>query len=198
MFRDLDKDTSDYLNYNAIINDIQTAFTGGSGSSRLPLKEASFTANEEEPKGGKDSALVLYSEGGNPSKRNQLLKERVKMITQAQKGTASFIEETPHEPGDENDPTFLTAAHMTEKERVEEVERQLVVAHMRPKKYYSNPGEEALDELEAHERDMNEMMKYLCEVQEMFRKGEDLKEISSMIDVTRENLDQHYSTLTKL
>ncbi len=97
---------------------------------------------------------------------------------------ASFTAGTP--AGDENNPTFMTATHMQEQEREE---AGALVLDMKPKRIYDNPGVEALEELEQHERDMNEMMKYLCEVEEMFRKGEDLKEIRSMMDVTRENLD---------
>ena len=40
MMKDLDNDMNDYLNYNNILSDLQTAFTsGGAGSSRLPLKD---------------------------------------------------------------------------------------------------------------------------------------------------------------
>ena len=56
------------------------------------------------------------------------------------------------------------------------------------KKYYKYEEDELLDELDEHEKDMNDMMKYLCEIEELM-KGKDLKSISSMMDVTKESMD---------
>lgn len=55
------------------------------------------------------------------------------------------------------------------------------------KKYYKYPEDELLDEMDQHERDMNEMLKYLTEVEDMI-KGQDLKSIQSMMDVTKETM----------
>lgn len=48
-----------------------------------------------------------------------------------------------------------------------------------------------LDDLDEHERDMNEMLKYLTEIEDMI-KGQDLKSIQSMMDVTKETMNQHF------
>ena len=50
--------------------------------------------------------------------------------------------------------------------------------------------------MDQHERDMNEMLKYLSEVEDML-KGQDLKSIQSMIDVTKETMQQHFTAYDK-
>ena len=55
-----------------------------------------------------------------------------------------------------------------------------------------------MEELDRHEKDMKEMLQYLSEVEGMFHKGNDLKEIRSMMDITKENLDQQVEAITKL
>jgi len=37
------------------------------------------------------------------------------------------------------------------------------------KKYYKYPEDELLDEMDQHEHDMNEMLKYLSEVEDMIK-----------------------------
>ena len=46
----------------------------------------------------------------------------------------------------------------------------------RKKKYYKYEEDELLDDLDQHEKDMNDMLKYLTEVEELI-KGQDLKSI---------------------
>ena len=46
----------------------------------------------------------------------------------------------------------------------------------RPKKYYKYKEDELLDEMDQHEHDMNEMLKYLAEVEDLI-KGNDLKAV---------------------
>jgi hypothetical protein len=55
------------------------------------------------------------------------------------------------------------------------------------KKYYKYPEDELLDDLDQHERDMNDMLKYLAEVEDLI-KGQDLKSIQQMMDVTKETM----------
>jgi hypothetical protein len=57
--------------------------------------------------------------------------------------------------------------------------------------------DELLDEVDQHERDMNDMLKYLSEVEELIH-GQDLKSIQSMMDVTKDNMDQHFQAYDKL
>lgn len=44
---------------------------------------------------------------------------------------------------------------------------------------------------------MNEMLKYLSECEDLM-KGHDLKEIESMMDVTKETMNQHFSAYDKI
>lgn len=67
----------------------------------------------------------------------------------------------------------------------------------KPKKYYRYKEDELLDEVEQHEKDMNEMLKYLAEVEDLI-KGNDLKAVESMIDVTKEGMTQHFEAYDKL
>jgi hypothetical protein len=67
----------------------------------------------------------------------------------------------------------------------------------RKKKYYKYEEDEPLDELDNHESDMNEMLKYLTECEDLM-KGHDLKEIESMMDVTKETMTQHFSAYDKI
>lgn len=53
------------------------------------------------------------------------------------------------------------------------------------KALYEHLGDELLDNLDQQELEMNDMMKYLTEVEEMI-KGEDLQSIQSMMDVTKD------------
>ena len=43
---------------------------------------------------------------------------------------------------------------------------------------------------------MNEMLKYLAEIEELI-KGQDLKSIQSMMDVTKETMNQHFQAYDK-
>ena len=53
-----------------------------------------------------------------------------------------------------------------------------------------------MDDLEQHERDMNDMLKYLSEVEDLI-KGQDLTSIQQMMDVTKETMTQHFSAYDK-
>ena len=64
------------------------------------------------------------------------------------------------------------------------------------KKYYKYPEDELLDEMDGHERDMNEMLKYLTEVEDLI-KGQDLQSIASMMEVTKETMQQHFTAYDK-
>ena len=59
-------------------------------------------------------------------------------------------------------------------------------------KHYKYQEDELLDDLEQHEHDMNEMLKYLTEVEEMVKVGQDLKSIEQMMQVTKDTMDQHF------
>ena len=44
---------------------------------------------------------------------------------------------------------------------------------------------------------MNDMLKYLNEIEDMM-KGQDLKQIQSLMDVTKEGMEQHFSAYDKI
>lgn len=64
-------------------------------------------------------------------------------------------------------------------------------------KHYKYEEDELLDDLEQHEHDMNEMLKYLAEVEDMVKVGHDLKSIEQMMQVTKETMDQHFQACDK-
>lgn len=53
---------------------------------------------------------------------------------------------------------------------------------------YDNMADELLDDLDQHEKDMNDMLKYLSEVEDMVREKEDLNSIKEMMDVTKDTM----------
>ena len=56
---------------------------------------------------------------------------------------------------------------------------------------YYDMADELLEDLEQHERDMNEMFRYLEETHEMLRNGQDVETIESMMEVTKDTMTQH-------
>ena len=53
---------------------------------------------------------------------------------------------------------------------------------------YDSMADELLDDLDQHEKDMNDMLKYLSEVEDMVREKEDLNSIKEMMDVTKDTM----------
>ena len=51
--------------------------------------------------------------------------------------------------------------------------------------------------MDQHEKDMNDMLKYLTEVEDLI-KGQDLKQIQQMMDVTKEGMTQHFQAYDKI
>lgn len=54
-----------------------------------------------------------------------------------------------------------------------------------------------MHELDDTEKDMNDMLKYLSEVEELVRSGQDLREIQSMMDVTKDTMKEHFESYNK-
>jgi len=51
--------------------------------------------------------------------------------------------------------------------------------------------------MEFHERDMNDMLRYLAETEDLM-KGTDLSQIQTMMDATKDNMDFHFQAFDKL
>ena len=62
---------------------------------------------------------------------------------------------------------------------------------------YENPADEVLDDLNQHESDMNDMLKYLSEVEDLVKNGQDLNSIQEMMDVTKDTMSQHFEAYNK-
>lgn len=58
------------------------------------------------------------------------------------------------------------------------------------KPLYESLADELLDDLDQQEREMNDMMKYLTDVEELV-KGQDLVSIQAMMDATKDVMSQH-------
>ena len=64
-------------------------------------------------------------------------------------------------------------------------------------KYYQYPEDELLDKVDKYESEMQDMMKYLCRLENLMA-GDDLKEIGKMIDCTRTTVDKHSKAFDNL
>ena len=67
----------------------------------------------------------------------------------------------------------------------------------KPKGYYKYKEDELLDQVDFYEQEMNEMYKYLNEVEELI-KGNDLRAIEGMMEVTKDGMSQHFDAYDKL
>lgn len=56
------------------------------------------------------------------------------------------------------------------------------------KPVYDTMEDELLDDLNQHEKDMNDMLKYLQETQDLLRNKEDLISIEEMMGVTKDTM----------
>ena len=96
--------------------------------------------------------------------------------------------------------TFMTAAvvpptdqDLTDDALMRQYEELAARGEVKPAKgkpLYDNMADELLDDLDQQEKEMNDMMKYLTEVEELI-KGQDLQSIQSMMDVTKDVMSQH-------
>ena len=112
------------------------------------------------------------------AKKNEALKNKVKMLTNGSTITSSSSN-TEVKATD----TFITGCktqQQLEEEAMLKEYDELVKKDenfgKKSKKYYKYPEDELLDEMDQHERDMNDMLKYLTEVEDLI-KGQDLKSI---------------------
>lgn len=65
------------------------------------------------------------------------------------------------------------------------------------KPVYDNVADELIDELDQHEKEMNDMLKYLQETQDFLRSKEDLQSIEQMMEVTKDTMEQHFEAYTR-
>lgn len=65
------------------------------------------------------------------------------------------------------------------------------------KPMYDNVADELIDELDQHEKEMNDMLKYLQETQDFLRSKEDLQSIEQMMEVTKDTMEQHFEAYNK-
>ena len=140
------------------------------------------------------------------AKKNEQLKNRVKKLTGG--GSSKELLQLPYQSGngsfhgDKDAETFITGTKIekqpTEDDHILEEYDSIIKSSQgqRKKKYYKYEEDELLDDLDEHERDMNEMLKYLSEVEDMI-KGQDLKSIQQMMDVTKETMSQHFQAYDK-
>ncbi len=62
---------------------------------------------------------------------------------------------------------------------------------------YYDMADELIDDLDDTEREMNDMLKYLQEMQDYMRNGQEVKTIESMIEVTKDTMTQHIEAYDK-
>ena len=53
---------------------------------------------------------------------------------------------------------------------------------------YFDMADELIDDLDDTEREMNDMLKYLQEMQDYMRNGQEVRSIESMIEVTKDTM----------
>lgn len=129
------------------------------------------------------------------SKKNELLKQKVKKLTGGSTEPVKALPDAQYKGDGVEAETFLTGTKYAQEDEhiLAEYETH---KRARAKKHYKYEEDELLDDLEEHERDMNEMLKYLSEVEELI-KGQDLKTIQNMMDVTKETMTQHFQAYDK-
>ena len=62
---------------------------------------------------------------------------------------------------------------------------------------YYDLADEVLEDLDETEREMNDMLKYLQEMQDYMRSGQDVRTIESMMEVTKDTMSQHIEAYDK-
>ena len=134
------------------------------------------------------------------AKKNEALKNKVKKLTGG--GSTTNIQAITNGGSNNGNElvgdTFITGTKIAQVPEEDEHILREYESHMaqRKKKYYKYEEDELLDDLDQHERDMNDMLKYLTEVEELI-KGQDLKSIQQMMDVTKETMTQHFQACDK-
>ncbi|CDW85388.1 UNKNOWN [Stylonychia lemnae] len=224
MLRDIDADLNDYLDTNQILSQMQNAFGSGASSATNLGQTQLAIAEKKDSKlkqklgktiGGQLDPILEEAAGQiipyqpnmtlqeQRAKKNEALKNKVKKLTGTGSSTSlpSITNGNGSEStGDKDAETFITGTKIAQQQVPEEdqhilreYESQMAT---RKKKYYKYEEDELLDDLDQHERDMNEMLKYLSEVEELI-KGQDLKSIQQMMDVTKETMNQHFQACDK-
>lgn len=64
------------------------------------------------------------------------------------------------------------------------------------KTVHAHMADELLDDLDEHEKDMNDMYRYLTDMEDLI-KGQDLQSIQQMMDVTKDTMSQHFEAYDK-
>ncbi len=65
------------------------------------------------------------------------------------------------------------------------------------KPVYDDMADELIDDLDQHENDMNQMLKYITDTQEFIRNKEDIESIEQMMTVTKDTMTQHFEAYDK-
>ena len=63
---------------------------------------------------------------------------------------------------------------------------------------YSNAEEELSQDIDKFESDMNTMLRELTEMENIVKNGVDLKEMQSLVDVTKEYMGEHMKNMDTL
>ena len=170
----IDRDLSEYLDLSQITSGLNSAFSKPSADKKAGL----------DPILEEKNALVEYKPNETLAeqrmRKNKELKKQVLMLTSEVKGV--------------DEKTFVTGGGMAGDEFKEEEDAR----SWKPTKHYKYEEDELLDEVAQHEKDMNEMLKYLSEVEDLVHGGQDLKEIESMMGATKDNLDYHLNAYENL
>ena len=123
--------------------------------------------------------------------RNALLKQKAKLLkggpTKQSNGAKVLFD---YDAAMEKEHTFVTGGGLPGRKRDggESSDED---------KFYLNDEDELLEQVEKHERDMNDMLKYLNEVEDMMG-GNDLAQIRKMMKYSNDTMEQHKVAYDKI
>jgi len=146
------------------------------------------------------------------SKKIEQLLSKVKQITQKEKKSDEPLAIMPPAIIQSKTDTFMTSCNphhlvptdefsddalLRQYEDLAKNDKNFGLGGKKKKKgQYDSVADEVLEDLDQHERDMNDMLKYLQEVDDMI-KGQDLQTIQQMMDVTKDTMSQHFEAYDK-
>ena len=165
---------------------------------------------------------LLVSAGLDPlaskarSKKIEQLLTKVKKFTSQDKSENDkplALPQPPTQPKSE-EATFITGggikgkAHQDEDLTDDAILRQYDEIAMKDENFgkkqkknaadgYYDMADELIGGLDDTEKEMNDMLKYLQEMQDFMRNGEDVQTIESMIEVTKDTMSQHIEAYDK-
>jgi len=156
-------------------------------------KQGFYLGEDDSESEANSMALMAYDDAGQRKKNRDLLKMKAKAYAanDPNSKTGKIIFDIDADPVPVDDGTFVTGVGIPgkKKKRRDFTEEEL--------KTYQNPEDELLDRVDAAEREMQAMMKYLNSVEAMMA-GDNLAQIRRMLNYTGTSVKHHSKAYTNI